>query len=37
MGKGKQKVESSDEEEGVDDYQKDGFVVDSDEEMDEEV
>ncbi|CAD8061008.1 unnamed protein product [Paramecium sonneborni] len=35
MGKGKQKVESSEEEE-VSDYQKDGFVVDSDEDIDEE-
>lgn len=35
MGKGKQKVESS-EEEGGNDYQKDDFVVDSDEDIDEE-
>lgn len=36
MGKGKREIESSDEE-GSNDYQKDGFVVDSDEEIDEEV
>ncbi|CAD8053042.1 unnamed protein product [Paramecium sonneborni] len=35
MGKGKQKVESS-EEEGGNDYQKDDFVVDSDEDIEEE-
>ncbi|CAD8043009.1 unnamed protein product [Paramecium primaurelia] len=35
MGKGKQKVESS-EEEGGSDYQKDDFVVDSDEDIEEE-